>query len=84
MAYSAISPPKWPEFHMELSLPLHFETNMDVWRGSTDTGRPRTPIFSVLVQVAKGAPERVAREMLRAEFDRRFKKAHPNGCPGKH
>lgn len=63
--------PKWPDFAVEESPALYFETGQRVWRGSTRTERDGGAVFSVLVVLPRTKTELEARRALREEFDRR-------------
>lgn len=80
--------PKWPDFKLYKS-----QTSEGVWCGSTDTGRPVTPIFVCLLTnstlqqrglMLENMDEDQIRAEMRRELDHRFLSAHPNGCPGRH
>jgi hypothetical protein len=70
--------PKWPNF----SLRHEVHQGTDIWVVRTDTGRPKTPIFSLMVTNGMGVMNREeARRAARIELDTRYARAHPNGCP---
>lgn len=71
--------PEWPDFGVE-KMPADTKRGYDIWRASTDTHRPGTPVFSVFV-TGSGLDEATARELLGAKLRDAHAKAHPNGCP---
>lgn len=73
-----VSAPKWPDFEVKL---IPFRSHR-IWIARTDTGRPRTPIFTIgLTNCKHDLPEESVREYARVRLDYEYEKAHPNGCP---
>lgn len=69
--------PKWPDFSLTLS--VHRGT--DIWIVKTDTGRPKTPVFSLMLTNGMGVMNREeAEQAARVELDTRYARAHPSGC----
>jgi hypothetical protein len=75
--------PKWPDFQLEVG-PEQLIYGSTIYRASTDTGRPGTPIFTVLLTAAENLPESLVRQMASRDLWDAFRRAHPNGCPGSH
>lgn len=69
--------PKWPDFVL-------YKDADGRWNASTDTGRPKTPIFTVWMGVSESLPEWMIRDEARRRLDNAYARAHPNGCPGSH
>lgn len=67
--------PAWPDFRV-------YQVDGGTWEASTDTGRPRTPIFTAWL--GRQPDEETARIEARTRLDEMYAKAHPNGCPGGH
>lgn len=75
-----MSAPKWPDFSLE---PIADPCNgLRTWAARTDTGRPITPVFALWVSIPVDSTDEQAREIAREELWRRFRAAHPSGCPG--
>jgi hypothetical protein len=74
--------PAWPDFAVEEVAPERYGQRGDwfIWRASTDTKRPGTPIFSVWVAQAHRLSAAEARELLGIRLREEYEKAHPNGC----
>ena len=75
---------KWPDFDLHRQT-WGYDQQRDeprvVWVARTDTGRPKTPIFSLgLMGVNPELPEDSVREIARVMLDERYSRAHPNGC----
>lgn len=84
--------PKWPDFGIE-KLPGHTEeqymppsgspqspASQTIWRASTDTGRPDTPVFSIWLTSSAHLSEDEARFILGERLLAAYTKAHPLGC----
>lgn len=73
--------PVWPDFGIE-EVPgeVYTQHGMHVWRGSTDTKRPGTPIFSIWVAQTHRLPEDEARKLLGERLRAAYAAAHPHGC----
>lgn len=67
--------PDWPDFKV-------WQSSDGRWNASTNTGRPKTPIF--VAWLGRQPDEETARIVARMRLDELFEKAHPHGCPGKH
>lgn len=74
--------PAWPDFSVEES-PEQFLVigNQRIHKVQTDTGRPRTPIFTVMMVTHRSVQGDELRDAARHELQWRYEKAHPNGCP---
>lgn len=70
--------PEWPDFS------LVFDYDKDCWVAATDTGRPKTPIFNLIIKAHEDIPEDIVRQFAREDLDKAFARAHPDGCPGSH
>lgn len=78
--------PVWPDFGIE-KLPgnvgeayYNATSAQTIWRASTDTKRPGTPIFSIWLTTSLDISEEEARERLGARLRDEYDKAHPHGC----
>lgn len=78
--------PVWPDFGVE-KLPgnvgeayYNATSAQTIWRASTDTGRPDTPVFSIWLTTSAHLDEETARELLGERLRAAYDKAHPNGC----
>jgi hypothetical protein len=69
--------PKWPDFVL-------YKDSSGRWEAATDTGRPKTPIFTVWMNAHADLPESLIRAEARHTLDEAYARAHPNGCPGSH
>jgi len=70
--------PKWPDFEVKR---IPYQGNL-IWIARTDTGRPRTPIFTIgLTNCRHDLPEESVREYARVALDYQYEQAHPDGCP---
>lgn len=68
-------PPKWPDYAVE-----HKAGDPDhLFSVRTDTGRPKTPVFTVLFTCPPMRDPFVVGGVVLREF---YDRAHPNGCPG--
>lgn len=72
--------PKWPDF--KVTLRYDEERDQSIIGASTDTGRPKTPVFSIFQVVTGRATEEQAKFWSEQRFRRLYDQAHPNGCPG--
>jgi len=70
-----VGSPPWPDFKV-------YQDADGRWEASTNTGRPRTPIF--VAWLGRQPDEETARIVARIRLDELYEKAHPNGCPGSH
>ena len=69
---------KWPD------LTITHEDNPilgQIVRAATNTGRPKTPIFTMMSTVPRGMTEKEAEELIRQQMNDAYERAHPNGCP---
>lgn len=80
---SFVGTPKWPDVKVrrEIESGMFGSDHQEVIRVSTDTGRPVTPIFNVVMTVVPGLSDEQVKRLGQAEMQRRYERAHPNGCP---
>lgn len=76
--------PKFPDFSISDSEIWNYQMDMPMLMIQTDTGRPKTPIFTMHITFNTNLSEQVKRDFAREELMSRYRRAHPNGCPGSH